>query len=363
MNPFTDKYFSKTKKIAETMGLNPIVKYRVFTRFAGVAALEPMAKVVMKMSKESSVEILATGTEFEAGDTVAIITGPIQDIVELETQWLQWTALPCYCAAEAKKIVERAGDKIVLDFAARHLYDPVSVALASYGARVGGIKGASTDIGANAEMYLDRVVREYKNIVEYSDHKIYQKAGIGTTPHALIALFKGDYLAMANAYIKTFPEEKFVALIDYNNKEIGDTLLLLQHLDKKLAGVRIDTCGENFAQVGYNQDGTSVYADEKGVSISAVKSLKNALRNNGGEHVKVFVSSGFNADKTGKFMEVCPSSVDGFGTGSFIPKGPTATADIFEVDGKSESKVGREWGLKKNQEFYNKERITYVIGE
>jgi len=362
-SPFCDKYFSKTKLVAETARLNPIVKYRVFTRFAGIAALEPMAKVVMKMSEKSSVQILATGTEFEPGDTVAIITGPIQDIVELETQWLQWTALPCYCAAEAKKIMERAGDKIVLDFAARHLYDPVSVALASYGAQVGGIEGASTDVGANAEMYLDRVITEYKNVVEYSDKRIYKQAGIGTTPHALIALFGGDYLAMAEAYTKTFPEEKFVALIDYNNREIDDSLLLLEKLGKHLAGVRIDTCGENFAQVGYEQNGDPKFADEKGVSISACRALKNALKSHGGEHVKIFVSSGFNADKTGKFMEMCPSSIDGIGTGSFIPKGPTATADIFEVDGKNESKVGREWGLEKNKEFYEKETMTYVVGE
>lgn len=358
MNPFCDKYFTKSKEVAKHAGLNPVVKYRVFTRFDGIAALEPMAELVTQLAPTAKVEILSTGTPFKAKDTVATITGPFQDLVELETLWLQWTALPSYCASEARKIVERAGNKIIFDFAARHLFDPTSVALASYGARTGGMPASSTDVGMSPHDYLDGMIKTYKELID-SDY-VFPAQGVGTTPHALIAIFKGNYDEMAKAYTERYPDEKFVALIDYNNQEVTDSLKLLKTYGKHLAGVRIDTCGENHAETGYKIDGLSTYASESGVTVEAVKALKNALRSNGGEHVKVFVSSGFNAEKTGRFMELCPTSFDGIGTGSFIPKLPTATADIYEVDGQNECKVGREWGLKSVKEFQEKDRQIFV---
>lgn len=358
INPFCDKYFSKSKEVARVAGLNPIVKYRVFTRFAGIAALEPMAKLIMKLADNVKVEVLATGTPFVPGDTIAIITGRFQDVVETETQFLQWAALPCYCAYQSKEIIKAAEDKIVIDFHARHLFGAESVALASYGASIGGIRAASTDAGSNAEAFLEHTI---DSIVHWtkSPPMIFHKPGIGTTPHAILAIFKGNYEAMAEAYRKAFPLDLFIALIDYNNREIDDSLLLLNKYGKHLAGVRIDTCGENYAQIGSDVDGTPLFSDKKGVSIQAVLSLKTILEKNNGEHVKLFVSSGFNADKVDYFMNAGDSFFDGIGTGSFIPKVPTATADIFEVDGKPESKKGREWGAEKNLEFYKKGITTF----
>lgn len=362
MNPFVDKYFSKSKRIAEVAGLNPIVKYRIFTRFDGVAALRPMAKLIMKLQqgKLTQVDILKTGTEFKARDTIATVSGRFQDLVELETQYLQWAALPSYCASKSKEIMAAAPDKIVSDFAARHLYDPTSVALASYGAKIGGIESASTDVGGEAEAWLDLMIDQY--LVWMKSLK-FHGLGIGTTPHALLAIFNGDYLKMAEAYKAAFPHDKFIALVDYNNREIDDTLKLLSKYDKGLAGIRIDTCGENCAQVGNDLAGNPVFAKERGVSFEAVQSLKKHLRSNGGDHVKLFVSSGFNADKVRKFMEICPESFDGIGTGSFIPPGPTATSDIYMVDGKVETKKGREWGVEATNDFFSKERETFIVGE
>ena len=363
-SPFCDKYFSRSKRVAQVAGLNPIVEYRIFTRFDGVAALEPMAKLIMKLSKDSEtqVSILETGTEFKAKETIATIKGRFQDLVELETQYLQWAALPSYCAAKAKEIVEAAPEKIINDFAARHLYDPTSVALASYGAKIGGIPASSTDVGASAEEWLSITANSYVNWLKNPPHQLPQ-LGIGTTPHALLAIFNGDYLKMAEAYREAFPYDKFVALVDYNNREIDDTLRLLCKYDKLLAGVRIDTCGENYAQVGNDPVGKPLFAKEKGVSFEAVEALKRYLNGNGGEHVKLFVSSGFGPDKVRKFMEMCPKSFDGIGTGSFIPSGPTATSDIYMVDGKVETKVGREWGLEANKVFENKPTNLFISGE
>lgn len=363
-SPYTDKYFTKSRIVAEKAGLNPIVSYRIFTRFSGIAALEPMARLVMGLSSKSKIEILATGESFEPNDTLAIITGPFQDLVEIETQLLQWTALPCYCAAKAKAIVSAAPNKIVLDFHARHLFGAESVALASYGAEVGGIPGASTDIGSNSEIYLDQMIRDYRNQINYGSPETFKKPGIGTMPHALLAIFGGDYEKMAKAYIDAFPQDKFVALIDYNNQEIDDSLLLLKKYEKHLAGVRTDTCGENHAQLKATIPGfIPAFAAKSGVTIEGVKALRKALDENNGEHVKLFVSSGFNEEKTNEFMYSASSDFDGIGTGSFIPKVPTATADIFEVDGEVECKAGREWCYEKNKIFYEREIFSYESAE
>lgn len=355
MNIFTDVYFRKSALVAINSDLNPKVKYRIFGRFDGIAALTPTKELIQTLAPNAKVDILPDGTPFSKTDTIMVLEDHFQNIVELETMYLQWAALPCYCAKQAKEIIEASKGKQVLDFAARHLFDPTSTALASYGASVGGITGHSTDVGANALSYLNTQAAYYKEVINYGNNFTYnhvltsEKRGVGTTPHALIALFRGNYKDMALAYTKTFPDDKFIALIDYNNKEIDDSLGLLELLGDKLYGIRIDTCGENVAQGA--TDGNT------GVAYNAVSNLRKVLNENGGRHVRLYVSSGFNVSKTKEFMLSAPNSFDGIGTGSFIPKLPNCTADIFEVDGIKECKKGREWGYEKNSKFYT------ILGE
>ena len=349
---YTDKYFTKSKLVAKNVDNDPIVKYRVFGRFNGIAALAPVKKLIKVFAPSAKVETLPEGTPFEAKDTIMILEGRFSELVELETMYLWWAALPCYCAYEANKILRVSRGKKVLDFAARHLYGATSTALASYGAQVGGIKACSTDVGANAEKFLEVMACDYHATNDGGrgfTNLEFDKQGVGTTPHALIAIFRGDYSAMADAYIKTFPSEPFIALIDYNNRELDDSILLLNKLGDKLKGVRIDTCGENVAQ----RDEYNSEPGKTGVVPDAVQALRSTLNNNGGKHVEIFVSSGFNAEKTDRFVQKCGDSFDGIGTGSFIPKGPTCTADIFEVNGERECKVGREWGYDANERFYD----------
>jgi nicotinate phosphoribosyltransferase len=347
MNIFTDKYFTRAKEVAIANDMYPKVKYRVFGRFDGLAALDPAKMMIQQIATNAVVKTLPVGTPFKAGDTIMTVEDTFEDIVELETMYLQWCALPCYCAYNAKQIVDTAFPKEVMDFSARHLFGAESVALASYGASVGGMKKFSTDIGANAEALLIHNVELYKYMLQHSSlvTEGWKGKGIGTIPHALIALFHGDYVKCAEAYKQAFPDEKQIHLIDYNNHEIDDSLALLMLLGEDLKAVRIDTCGENHSQAVLPTEGT-------GVCTSAVKLLREALDTNGGKHVKIVVSSGFDYHKTNTFMKKVPSTFDMVGTGSFIPKVPQCTSDIYEVDGKEECKKGREWGFEANI-FFN----------
>jgi nicotinate phosphoribosyltransferase len=348
-NILTDKYFTKSKEVAMHAGLNPVVKYRVFSRKSGMAAFAPVKLMLRELCPSAKVKTLPEMSVFGPRDTIMTIEAPFQDIVEFETMYLWWSVWPSYCALKAHKIQSLAKGKNVLDFSNRHHPGAEAYALASYGAYVAGIKQSSGDIGGiNSMEYLKLLVKFYKNMLDNPPGQI-SNIGVGTTPHALLALFGGDYIAMARAYINCFPNDKFVALVDYNNKEIDDTLALLKFLDHKLWGIRLDTCGENKAQ-SYGGLG---YCTANGVSMQSILEVRSALRSNGGDHVKIAVSSGFNEEKTGLYMinSLVNEAVDTIGTGSFIPKVPTATSDIYEVDGKPECKKGREWGYKANEAF------------
>ena len=354
MNIFTDKYFTITKQVASNMGMNPIVSYRIFIRCDGMAALKPFKILLNELIDDENVIIktLPEGFFFRSGDTVATIEGPFQSLVEFESMWLWYVALPCYCALEAKKIVEEAGGRSLLAFENRHNFGAEATALTSYGASVGGIDKSSCDVGANALKYIKRCAMEYKDMIKHGPVgvKPWPNQGIGTTPHALFAIFKGNYKEACHALLCSFPDQKeFMILNDYNNREIDDSLVALEVLGENLFAVRSDTCGENSPQMcqGKAADPQGI----KGVHPGGLIALRKALNANNGEKVKICGTSGFDFAKTKTFVNFAPEAIDIIGTGSFIPKWPTATADIFKVDGNLETKAGREWGYEANLKF------------
>jgi len=353
MNPFTDKYFSKTKRVLEVAGLNPRVGIRVYPKFDGIAAFEPAVDFINLVCPSAEVVYLPAGTPFKSKDTGMIIFAPAQDIVEFETNYLQLFSLPAFCAGKMKEIVDAADGRPVMDFAARHLSSPVGAALASYGADVGGAKAFSTDVGANARYYLLKIAKLYQKSLTMDFGFVDE--GVGTTPHFLLAIFRGNYEAACKAYAEAYPDDAVVQLIDYNNREIEDTLECLRVLGEKLTGVRVDTCGENKPQINLPGTDYMTKSQYRGVTLDVVAGLRHYLDMGNGKHVKIIPTSGFDAEKTKTFVEALPDCVDAIGTGSFIPPGyPQATADIFMVNGMIETKVGREWGLERNKHFYTK---------
>lgn len=353
MNIFTDKYFTKAKLIAKHVGLNPVVSYRFFARCSGIAAMEPLKLMAAKLLKDKA-ELVTwpEGQKFEAGDTIAILKGKFQDVVEYEPLLLWWTILPSVCALEAQKIYDESQDMAlcykkevdVIAMENRHNFSAEVTALTSYGARVGGITLSSCEIASNPLAYLSYIIDNvYLPNLNYPMSALCTNKAVGTMPHALLAIFKGDYAQACQAYKSTFPSDQIIVLNDYNNKEIDDSLTALKELGKELYGVRCDTCGENYPQLSWLLPPTERYS--RGISRELVINLRRALDENEGNHVKICVSSGFDSKKIDEYFN---TPIDVIGTGSFIPKWPTATADIFEVDGVFETKKGREWGFQKN---------------
>lgn len=348
---FTDKYFTKAKLIAAHAGLDPVVSYRIFARCGGKAAMEPLRMMVEKLLGDRAlISTLPTGVFFEAGDTLAIITGRFQDLVEYEPMWLWWSILPSYCALQAYKIVTAADGEIdVMAFENRHNFGAEATALTSYGAMIGGIRKTSCEIGTDPLKYLSYLLDNvYKPLCGDLGSLLYLDKAIGTMPHALLAIFEGDYKEACLAYKAAFPDECYTVLNDYNNREIDDSLIALSVLGERLYAIRCDTCGENRPQLKRNEPPSPSY--HTGISHALIHSLRGYLDKAGGEHVKICVSSGFDSDKLLSYLSTPINSV---GTGSFIPKWPIATADIFEVNGKPETKKGREWGFPRNDLFHD----------
>jgi nicotinate phosphoribosyltransferase len=139
-----------------------------------------------------------------------------------------------------------------------------------------------------------------------------------------------------------------IALLDYANQEILDTIQLLAYLVAKkihLTGIRIDTCGENYMQGVLPIP--AGHLSSKGVSIAGVYIIRKLLNDNGFNDINLILSSGFaNPEKTAEFIacekEINMRLFDSLGIGQVFHS-RCATGDIIEVDGMEIHKVGRPY--------------------
>lgn len=199
-------------------------------------------------------------------------------------------------------------------------------------------------------------------------------SGGGTVPHALIACFLADTAESMVAFARYMPPDMArIALVDFNNDAVGDSLRVLdaywpeysaahQRGDEaemrrwSLAGVRLDTAS-NMRDVSLASD------DSGGVSAELVRLVREALDNAHTRwdvspqmravarafcgQVQIVVSGGFNAERIRRF-EAERVPVDAYGVGSTLlaNRGDTDfTQDIVRVkiDGRwvDMAKTGR----------------------
>ncbi|MCQ2814792.1 MAG: nicotinate phosphoribosyltransferase [Bacilli bacterium] len=164
--------------------------------------------------------------------------------------------------------------------------------------------------------------------------------GMGTMPHALIQVCGGDVCKAADIYLKTYPDEKVTALIDYNNNVVVDSVLLAKHLGHKLNAVRVDTSKSLIDHYFDNKDTTSF--DAHGVCKELIFALRKALDDNGFNFVKIIVSSSFTPEKIQEWTRL-NVPVDMYGVGTYFVNNMTCgfTGDLVMLDGKGEAKEGR----------------------
>ncbi|MEK6933955.1 MAG: nicotinate phosphoribosyltransferase [Nanoarchaeota archaeon] len=310
--PYTDKYFLRTREVLEAERINPWVMAQVMIRkgpgrvYGIDEALAILEKYSSLTEKSGRVYALEEGENYAPKETLMLIEAPIQDIVELETMYLGVLSAETTKANDLRGInlnqvrenmavvVRAARERHVSYFGARHWrYDEdAAITEAAY---EGGASSTSTDTGAET----------------------FGQKGIGTTPHILENIMAWKYgkekavLETLLAFDKHIDKEvPRIILCDYRNKEITDTLACAKALGNRLWGPRIDTCGENIGE------GALEFLDERkleqivgrkiivpqedkkywfgrGVTITGVYAMRKALNEKSYSDIKVALSSGF----------------------------------------------------------------------
>jgi len=264
---------------------------------------------------ELQVAALRDGERVDAWEPVLELTGPYRLVAHLESVYLGVLARRTLVASNVRRVVDAAGGKPVLFFADR--FDHWATQGGDgYAAFVGGAEGVATD--AQAAWWGER--------------------GLGTIPHALIATFGGDTVAAVAAFARQFPGVPLIALVDFHNDSVATSLACARAFGERLWGVRLDTSGTMVDRALWPELGDFV---PTGVNRRLVEKVRDALDDEGFEHVRVIVSGGFTAERIAAF-EATGVPVDSYAVGSSLLKGSADyTADVVLREGHPCAKVGR----------------------
>jgi nicotinate phosphoribosyltransferase len=316
----------------------------------GWDAYAPLAREVFELShelatlwepgwRELAVRSLFDGETAEGGEPVMHIEGEYVSFAHLETLYLGALAEGSRVATNTRDVVAAANGKPVIMFGARHQAHEAQAG-AGYAAYVGGAIGVSTD----------------------EQGEWWGSTGLGTVPHALIAVYGGDTTVATlkfDEYINRTSETighltapgtpeghvNVTSLVDFQNDVVNTSLGVAHALGQRLWGVRVDT-SESLIDKSIvreiERSGGVASEEIRGVTPRLIQILRAALDAAGYGHVRIVASGGFDADKIARF-ERLGVPVDVYGVGSALVHGSgfDHTADIVRLDGRDLAKVGR----------------------
>jgi nicotinate phosphoribosyltransferase len=340
----SDRYFVRTSNTLAHAGCNPTVTMQIFAKQAGlVAGLYEAIRILQTQTTGSynaadlAVETLLEGEAVDPWETVMLISGPYRGFAHLETPILGVLARRSLIASNVRRTIEAANGKPVIFMAPRH--DDWRVQTSDgYAAQVGGIRSVSSDAGG----------------------AWWGARGVGTMPHGLIAAFDGSVVDATLAFARYVREEEpdvaVISLVDYNNDVVGDSLAVARAMrdefgDGVLSAVRVDT-SEKLIDRSLIGD-SDLWGRETltGVNPHLIRKLRDALDEAGFGYVGIVVSGGLNPARIRRFEEG-GVPVAAYGVGSSLLGHNDGdhgllfsfdfTADVVEVNGQPESKVGRK---------------------
>jgi nicotinate phosphoribosyltransferase len=264
------------------------------------------------------VTALHDGDHVEPWETVLAIAGPLHLFAHLESVYLGVLARRTKVATNVAAVVEAARGKPLLFFADR--FDHFGTQGGDgYAAHIAGARGVATD--AMAAWWGEK--------------------GLGTIPHALIAAYGGDTAAATGAFARHIPEADLIALVDFNNDCVNDSLACAREFGERLWGVRLDTAG-TMVDRSITPERMGNF-DPTGVNVPLVRLVREALDAEGYGHVRIIVSGGFTAERIADFEEQ-RAPVDVYAVGSALLRGSCDfTADVVAVDGRLMAKEGRRF--------------------
>jgi nicotinate phosphoribosyltransferase len=322
---YSDKYFVRTRDVLVQSGRDPRVTLQVFQKqdacLGGIDEAIAILKTCLTGRYQWSdldVSALRDGDFIEPRETVLLVTGPYCAFAHLETVYLGVLARRTRVATNTRRVVEAAWPKPVMFFPARFDHWLVQTG-DGYAAYIAGAMGVSTDAQA----------------------AWWGAEGVGTVPHALIAVFGGDTVAATLAMAdRTDPSIRLITLVDFDNDCVTTSLAVARALGPRLFGVRLDTSETMVDQSIVPQMGAF---DPRGVNPQLVRNVREALDGEGFQKVQITVSGGFDPDKIRRF-EGEGAPVNAYGVGSSLFAGRfDFTADIVMVDDAPVAKKGRSF--------------------
>ncbi|RNA70665.1 nicotinate phosphoribosyltransferase [Alteribacter keqinensis] len=325
---FSAVYFLKTKEIAEKYHPDNEVLMQFFQKknavLCGTDEVIALLKTFAENPEELEIHSLEDGDKIEPFETVMTIKGPYQNFGYLEGVIDGILARRTSVATNVYEVVKaaRSGgvDKPVIFMGDRddHYTQQAGDGYAAY---IGGSRAQAT----------------------HAMNEWWGKKGMGTMPHALIQLFKGDLVEACRAYHETYPEDDLMALVDYNNDVITDSLKVAREFGDKLKGVRVDTSNTLVDKYFSRNPELLGTFDPRGVNPKLLFALREALDEEGYTHVKIVASGGFDAERISRYEEI-HAPVDIYGVGSSLLKlNVPFTGDNVLLDGEHQAKLGRKY--------------------
>ncbi|SDZ28935.1 nicotinate phosphoribosyltransferase [Evansella caseinilytica] len=325
---FSAVYFLKTKKIAEMYKPNNIITMQFFQKnhavLCGTDEVIALIDTFAENPHELEVHSLKDGDKIAPFETVLTITGPYQNFGYLEGVIDGILARRTSVATNVYEVVKAAKssgvEKPVIFMGDRddHFTQQAGDGYAAY---IGGSQAQAT----------------------HAMNEWWGKRGMGTMPHALIQLFEGDVVAATRAYHEAFPEDELMALVDYRNDVITDSLKVAREFGSVLKAVRVDTSNNLIDQYFTRHPEVLGTFDPRGVNPTLLFALRAALDKEGFEHVKIVASGGFDAKRIQRYEEL-KAPIDMYGVGSSLLKINIGfTGDNVMLNGKPQAKTGRKF--------------------
>ena len=324
---YADAYFNHARATLLQDDRHPRVVLQVFQKKSAWLGGMDEAIAILKLCSydwdELTVHALHDGDQIEPWETVMTIEGDYTLFAHLETAYLGVLSRRTLITSNVVRVLEAANGKPLIFMPARHDHHRVQTG-DGYAAYVAGrVVGASIGVTTDEQASW------------------WGGRGIGTVPHSLIASYGGNTVLAATKFAEWASDDmNITVLVDFENNSVETALEVARALGPKLWGVRLDT-----SEMLVDRSLWEELGDFKpsGVNERLVRKVRDALDDDGFEHVKIVVSGGFTIDKIKEFEEESVP-VDAYGVGSSLIRGSNDfTADIVLTDGRPSAKVGRKY--------------------
>jgi nicotinate phosphoribosyltransferase len=324
---YADAYFNHARATLLQDDRHPRVVLQVFQKKSAWLGGMDEAIAILKLCSydwdELTVHALHDGDRIEPWDTVMTIEGDYTLFAHLETAYLGVLSRRTLITSNVVRVLEAANGKPLIFMPARHDHHRVQTG-DGYAAYVAG-----------------RVVGAPIGVTTDEQASWWGGRGIGTVPHSLIASYGGNTVLAATKFAEWASEDmNITVLVDFENNSVETALEVARALGPKLWGVRLDT-----SEMLVDRSLWEELGDFKptGVNERLVRKVRDALDDDGFEHVRIVVSGGFTIDKIKEFEEQSVP-VDAYGVGSSLIRGSNDfTADLVLTDGRPSAKVGRKY--------------------